>query len=297
MNYVDSDNKSATNPFAISLILHAIILSLFAVVKLSPNPTAVQASTQLPAKIKTVSRLIEKAQILPKPKIIGQPLNKTVKIPRFSLNQNSKPIFAASAEAATVQSLSSKHLTACNVPETTNVNFFGNPVFDRRLCFVVDCSGSMQGVFEKVKSQLKNFIGSLEPDRYFQIIFFGDNQLYSFNKNGLMRASNPVKQNAVEFIDTIAPKGRTNALEAMTKAMQNTDSAANSPNVIYFLTDGFNLAKDNNNNLLMSILTFRSNYCPETKFNTIGFWPKPQDEIILKQLAEITGGTFTLINK
>jgi uncharacterized protein YegL len=297
MNHVNSDNKSATNSFAISLILHTIILSLLAFVKLSPNPTTVQASTQLPAKIKTVSRLIEKAQILPKPKIINQPLSKTGKMPRFSLNQNSKPIFPASAEAVTTQSLPSKNLTACNVPGTTDLNFFGNPVRDRRLCFVVDCSGSMQGTFERVKVQLKNFISGLEPDRYFQIIFFGDNQLYGFNKNGLMRASNPIKQNAIKFIDTITPKGRTNALEALTSAMQNIDSAVNSPNVIYFLTDGFNLAEGNNNNLLMSILTFRSNHCAETKFNTIGFWPKPQDEVILKQLAEMTGGTFTLIKK
>jgi hypothetical protein len=297
MNHVNSDNKSATNSFAISLLLHAILLSLLAVVKFSSKPAPVQASTRPAARIKTVNRLIEKAQILPKPKIICQPLTKTNKIPRFSLNQNSKPMFPAPDETATIQLLPSKSLTTRQFESKTDIQFFKNQLCEKRLCFVVDCSGSMQGVFERVRSQLKNSIGSLEPDRYFQIIFFGDNQLYSFSKNGLMRASNPVKQSAVEFIDTIKSKGRTNALEAITKAMQNTDSTANGPNAIYFLTDGFNLAADNNNNLLMSILVFRSNYCAETKFNTIGFWPKPQDEIMLKQLAERTGGTFTLINK
>ncbi len=269
---------------------------MLAFIKFSSKPASVRATQQPAAKIKMVTRLIEKAQILPKPKIISLSLSKTGNIPRFSLNQNSNPIFPAPAEATITKSLAPENLNACHTAEAANMNFFGNTVCDKRLCFVVDCSGSMQGTFEKVKSQLKNSISSLEPDRYFQIIFFGDNQLYSFSKNGLMRASNPVKEKAAEFIDAIRPKGRTNALEALVSAMLSTDTAQNQPNAIYFLTDGFNLTEDNSN-LLASILNFRSSHCTETKFNTIGFWPKQQDEIILKQLAEMTGGTFTPVNK
>jgi hypothetical protein len=327
MNRVNSDKETATNSFAISIALHAVALSLFAFVNLSSKQAPVQAANPAMARIKSVSRLIDKAQILPKPKIISLEASKAAKKPQFPLNQAPKPVFGASVEAETIGSLSSENLAVYTAESQTawffenslsetktiqslplenlatypvegqTVPFFENSLSEKRLCFVVDCSGSMQGVFERVRLQLKNSISSLEPDRYFQVIFFGDNQLYSFSRNGLVRASGPVKQEALEFIDTIKPKGRTNAVEAMTSAMLNKDSAANSPNVIYFLTDGFNLTQDNDNNLLANTLNFRGNYCNKTRINTIGFWPKAQDEFILRQLAKVTGGTFTLIDK
>jgi hypothetical protein len=327
MNYVNSDKETATNSFAISLALHAVALSLFAFVNLSSKQAPAQAANPATARIKSVSRLLDKAQILPKPKVISLEADKTAKKPQFRLNQAPKPVFGASVEAEIIESLPPENLTvytaesqtarffenniieaeiikslpsenlAVYTAESQTAQFFENSLIEKRLCFVVDCSGSMQGAFERVRLQLKNSISSLEPDRYFQVIFFGDNQLYSFNRNGLVRASGPVKQEALEFIDTIRPKGRTNAIEALTSAMLNKDSAANSPNVIYFLTDGFNLAQDNDNNLLANTLNFRGNYCDKTRINTIGFWPKAQDEFILKQLAQMTGGTFTLIDK
>jgi uncharacterized protein with von Willebrand factor type A (vWA) domain len=179
-----------------------------------------------------------------------------------------------------------------NEPAPANIQFFGNPVSQKKLCFVVDCSGSMQGTFEKVKSELKKSIAGLEPDCYFQIILFGNGRLNNFSRTGLIRASNPVKQQALDFVSRAEPSGITNATEAITAAMKTTDPAKKSPDTIYFLTDGFNLTENDNNNLLMSLLALRGEYCPKTIINTIGFWPKPKDKVILIQLAEMTGGKF-----
>ncbi len=277
-------------------MLHAVILSLFAFVSFSSKQAPARAANPAMARIKSVSRLIDKAQLLPKPKVISLEASKSAERPQFPLNQTPKPVFGASVEAEAIGARPSENLTAYPV-EGQTARFFENSLSEKRLCFVVDCSGSMQGVFEKVRSQLKNSISSLEPDRYFQVIFFGDNQLYSFSRNGLVRASGPVKQKAIEFINKIKPKGTTNAVEAITGAMLNKDSAANSPNVIYFLTDGLELAGDDDTNFLANILNFRGNYCDKTRINTIGFWPKAQDEFILRQLAEMTGGVFTLIDE
>lgn len=296
MNYVNSDKKTATNSFAISLALHAAVLSLFALVSFSSKETQSLTAKAATAKIESVSRLIDKVQVLPKPKVISLDAGKAAGKPQFGLSQAPRPVFGASVEAESLESLPSENLTAYPA-EDNAARFFENSVVEKRLSFVVDCSGSMQGIFERVRRQLENSIGSLEPDRYFQIIFFGDNQLYRFNNGGLVRASGPAKQEAIEFINKIKPKGRTNALEALTRAMLNKDSTGNSPNVIYFLTDGFNLAQDNDNNLLANVLNLRGSYCAETRINTIGFWPKTQDEFILRQLAQMTDGTFTLIDK
>ncbi|MBN1787815.1 MAG: VWA domain-containing protein [Sedimentisphaerales bacterium] len=296
MNHVNSDKKTVTNSFIISLILHAVILSLLAFVSFSAKQVPVSTAKAATARIKAVSNLADKAQILPKPKVISSQTGQIGKRPQFELDQTPKPIFGASIEADLIESLPSENLSMYPAEEQT-ARFFENSLSEKRFCFVVDCSGSMQGVFERVKAQLINSIGSLEPDRYFQIVFFGDNQLYKFSQTGLVRASGPVKQQAIGFVHKIRPKGRTNAVQALTIAMMSKDLAANSPDVIYFLTDGFNLAENGDDNLLADVINFRNNFCDTTRINTIGFWPKAQDEFILRQLAQATGGSFTLINK
>jgi hypothetical protein len=298
MNDIKQDNKLFSYPLVLSVVFHIILLSVFAFVRFSSKPAIVHASVSPMAKINAVNRLIEKPQPLPKPKVIGSASRERGIYPAIEETAESeKPPLPAIADEQS-RSLAARNPaifeTGFNSSKITgNTRFFGNPVSQKRLCFVVDCSGSMQGIFEKVKAQLKDSVGSLEPDSYFQIIFFGDNQLYSFDGGGLVRASNPVKQKAVEFIGRIEPKGQTNAAEAITSAMSGAGAAQKSPDVIYFLTDGFNLSDNDDNYLLTTLLAFRNEHCPKIIINTIGFWPKSKDKVILTQLAQMTGGTYT----
>jgi len=297
MNDINRDNKLFSYPLVLSVVFHIILLSIFAFVRFSSKPTIVHASVSPMAKINAVNRLIEKPQPLPKPKVISSASREKVIFPAIEETADSKkpPLPAiADEQSRTLAAKAAIGDSSFNTRQiTANTRFFGNPVSQKRLCFVVDCSGSMQGVFEKVKAQLKDSVRSLEPDGYFQIIFFGDNQLYNFDAGGLVRASNPVKQKAVEFIDRIEPKGQTNAAGAITNAMSGVSSAQKSPDVIYFLTDGFGLSDNDDNYLLTTLLAFRNEHCPKTIINTIGFWPKSKDKVILTQLAQMTGGTYT----
>lgn len=286
------NRKSLFNPFAVSIIFHIVLLSAFAAVKISSKSPVVAATISPTAKIKAVSRLIEKPQTLPKPKIISPVRNEKGISPAIAKTTGAKPLPPATDGEEVLKTLTPTNPITPNEPAPANIQFFGNPVSQKRLCFVVDCSGSMQGTFEKVKSELKKSIAGLEPDCYFQIILFGSGQLNNFSRTGMIRASNPVKQQALDFISQAEPAGITNATEAITAAMKTTDHAGKSPDTIYFLTDGFNLTENDDGNLLMSLLALRSEHCQKTIINTIGFWPKSKDKVILTQLAQMTGGNF-----
>jgi hypothetical protein len=287
------NEKALINPLAISVVFHIILLSAFAAVKISSKSPAVAATISPTAKIKAVSRLIEKPQTMPKPKIISPVKSEKGIYSTAAKTRNENPLPPATDDKEISKSLAPVNPITPNEPPPVNIiQFFGHPVSQKRLCFVVDCSGSMQGTFEKVKSELKKSITGLEPDCYFQIILFGNGRLNNFSRTGLIRASNPVKQQALDFVSQTEPAGITNATEAITAAMKTTDAAGKKPDMIYFLTDGFNLTENDNGNLLMSLLALRNEYCPKTIINTIGFWPKSKDKVILIQLAQMTGGNF-----
>jgi hypothetical protein len=297
MNDVKQDDKLLKGSLIGSVVFHIILLSVFAFVRFSSKPVIVRAAVSPAAKINAVNRLLERPQSLPKPKVINSAISEKGLYPvieETAAIKNSPLPAIADEQSRTLAAKAAIDETIFNTAKITgNTRFFGNPVSQKRLCFVVDCSGSMQGVFEKVKSQLRDSVRSLEPDSYFQIIFFGDNQLYHFESGGMVRASNPAKQKAVEFINRIEPRGRTNAAEAITNAMSGAGAAQKSPDVIYFLTDGFGLSENDDNYLLTRLLAFRNEHCPKTIINTIGFWPKSKDKVILTQLAQMTGGTYT----
>ena len=123
------------------------------------------------------------------------------------------------------------------------VEFFGSWTDRRKVCYLVDCSGSMQGIFGRVRKKLKESIANLQPDQYFYIIFFSSN-LSESGEGHLLRATEPAKSAAYDFIDSIRPAGQTNALAALERAVQIRDSSNISPSVVYFLTDGFELTTE-----------------------------------------------------
>ncbi|MDD5134906.1 MAG: VWA domain-containing protein [Phycisphaerae bacterium] len=297
MNDIKQDDKLFSYPIVLSVVFHIILLAIFAFVRFSSKPAIVHAAVSPRAKINAVRRLLEKPRVLPKPKVIGSNLSEKGIYPVIQEAAKSETPSLPAISDDQGKTLAAKaaidDLSFNTVKTTGNIRFFGNPVSQKRLCFVVDCSGSMQGVFEKVKSQLKASVRSLEPDCYFQIIFFGDNQLYNFGGGSTVRASTPAKRKATEFINQIEPRGQTNAFGAITSAMSGAEAARKSPDVIYFLTDGFNLSGNDDNYLLTELLSFRNEHCPQTIINTIGFWPKSKDKVILMQLAQMTGGTYT----
>ena len=175
------------------------------------------------------------------------------------------------------------------------VEFFGSWTDQRKVCYLVDCSGSMQGIFGRVRKKLKESIGNLQPDQYFYIIFFGSEKLFEFGNGRLLRATREAKSAACEFIDSARPAGRTNALVAMERAVKVRDESGHSPAVIYFLTDGFELTTKDVPRFSQKIVNLLKRFAPATKINTIGFWPQSQDRRMLETIARQSGGEFILV--
>jgi hypothetical protein len=160
----------------------------------------------------------------------------------------------------------------------------------RKICYVVDCSGSMRGMYGRVQEELKDLVEALEQDQFFYIIFFGADKLTEFGRGRFVRASKKTKNEAVVFIESIRPSGSTNALSAFERALQITDGSGAKPEVIYFLTDGFELAGVEKRGIVDSIIELLVEKGSQCRVNTIGFWPGDDDRKILQMIAQRSRG-------
>jgi len=175
------------------------------------------------------------------------------------------------------------------------VEFFDSRSEQRKICYVVDCSGSMKGTFGRVRERLKKSAGTLAADQYFNIIFFGDGNIREFAEGRLVRAGERARKQAFDFIDSVKAAGRTNAMEALERAFQIRDADGSAAEAIYFLTDGFELDETDADGFALQVLAMLARHCPGTKINTIGFWPGEKDRRILEMIAIHSGGEFKFI--
>lgn len=283
----------------VSLVVHLSILAVFGLIRLS-NPSSAMSGNHIPtAKVSRVKTLLHQDTIIPKPK---------VKKPSQGLKtQKKEDVFSKSTRfikrSKKLESFSLNSSTQ-NIPDYEavksrlvlgEVQFFGSSTYERKICYVVDCSGSMQGLMGRVKSQLKDSIDNLLADQYFYIIFFGDNTLFESGHGKLIRATEKNKELAYNFINNIRAGGRTNAYSALERAMTIVDNASRPASVFYFLTDGFELTKRKDGNLNLKIRKLIKNYAPDSKINVIGYSPTEQDRIILQSVAALSGGEFVMI--
>lgn len=179
---------------------------------------------------------------------------------------------------------------------TEATEFFGQLSADRKICYVVDASGSMFGRFDPVRTQLQQSLSALAQDQYFYIIFFQDgDKLPAYPDTGrFVRASPAAVQAAFDFIATIRPKGATNAVDALRRGMTIRDFNSQGPGLIYFLTDGFDL-QQGDEGFARRIENLRKTLAPRTKINTIGFRTESTDLQILRDIAAFSGGQFTSV--
>ncbi|UCE99508.1 MAG: VWA domain-containing protein [Planctomycetota bacterium] len=256
-----------------------------------PKPTA---------KVSQVKKLTQAVPLVPKPKVTkptkGRFSNKADRMP--ATNQIFGTVKPASKDGADLAkspfSISEFSLPSASI-FPAGIEFFGSFTDERTACYVVDCSGSMQGMFGRVRKELKESIGRLQLDQYFYIIFFGGGRLFESGNGRLLRATKQAKSGAYKFIDSLEPGGGSNALAALERAMQIRGSRNHSPSVIYFLTDGFELATEDEHRFSQKIINLLARFAPGTRINTIGFWPQDTDCELLKMVAKQSGGEFVLV--
>ncbi len=290
--------------WAVSIAVHTIVLTAFGFVKFSQSKAQVKQRPVPTAKVNQIKKLIETAPVMPKPKVKkpaknGFTRNTDRLLPVNRVFGGAKP----ASQAAACRWQGPEKLSAsqgifplsgsANLPD--RIEFFGSFTEQRKVCYVVDCSGSMQGVFGRVRKKLKDSIANLQPDHYFYIIFFGAGKLFESGKGHLVRATDNAKSAAYNFIDSVEPAGQTNAMEALKRAAQIRDGKAQSPSIIYFLTDGFELTGQDEQRFSQKVARLLARFAPSTRINTIGFWPQSDDRKMLETIATQSGGEFVFV--
>ena len=289
---------------AATVFVHAAALTIFAGIKLSQiAPVGLQTTATV--SISQASVLAARPSITPKPKVITESKYKRiVKTIGQGPSANIRSVFEApkqdsqlpipspeSPQVYPVGSVEENQIT------TAQVEFFDSHAQGRRICYVVDCSGSMQGLWEPVKKQLIESIGQLQPDQYFSVIVFGAGNILESGAGLLVRATEKAKKEAYDFIGAVQPRGATNAAAALEQAIKIRDRSGEGPSVIYFLTDGFELSEKDNFRFAHQVVTMLKSFAPKTQVNTIGFWPDDQDRKLLEMIACQSGGQFTFVGQ
>jgi uncharacterized protein YegL len=301
----------------ISILLHLagfIVLTLPCV-----SPTKQSQSRSGPTAKFSRSRityLMNAARTLPKPKIKEPAEQITRTIQGLSTPYKTAAEFKGSPAPLTVagefdgaadlgvsidpaESPASQNVSGDYIPQTvipqSRTEFFGSATEKRKICYLVDCSGSMQGLFSRVKKELYKSIDSLEQDQYFAVIFFGKGELIEFEGGKLIRASVKNKQAAYDFIEQVQPAGQGDGIAALNKALNIRDSSGSAPQTIYFLTDGFEMGGDSPQNLEQQIAELATQDSAKTQINPIAFWPQDEDEKMLQTIAEKSSGRLVVI--
>ena len=281
--------------WSLSLAAHLALLAIFAVVRFSKPQ---QGPASQPGSIVTINQIkaiAESSLIIPKPGIKSQfrLLPKARHKSMINLSVVHEVEMSGSDQSVPeIPNADSTGLLGGDSLSVPRAEFFESYTDQRKICYVVDCSGSMQGLFSHIRKQLKNSIAELKPDQYFYIIFFGGDKLAESAKGRLVRATDKAKSRAYKFIDGIKPGGQTNALSAIERAMQIRGPGDQAPALIYFLTDGFELQGRQGTNLSSTVEILQKKLAPTTKINTIGFWTEYADRRILRTIASQSGGEF-----
>ena len=291
---------SAFWAWGVSICLHLVVFCIFGVVRFSRASDQGQYCESPTARIERKGQLTQAALLIPKPRISKSPAviarNRYAGIAEQSLplDRIFNPVRPILQDWQPPGSPNGELLPVSGEFSGT-IEFFGSDGRQRKVCYLVDCSGSMQGIFTQVRKKLKESIKALAPDQYFYIIFFGDGRLYEVGEGKMLRATENAKSAAVEFVDKMRPAGRTNAVAALERAVQIRDGKGRRASLAYFLTDGFELANEDAAAFGQRIEKLLEQFAPAMKINTIAFLPQADDRKMLESIAKKTGGKFVSI--
>src|SRR3989344_279940 len=196
--------------------------------------------------------------------------------------------------------------------------FYGIPVTEDRIVFVLDRSASMEvpselefgasggevkSRLDVEKSQFKEVLKNLPDGKYFTVIMFNnevkDENIFS---ETLVELNVQSREEAFTFVDKWKPESSTNLYTPLEKALSYEDLEA-----IFLITDGFpSEGITDHDELISKVVELNSN---NVKINTIGTFTLIGDEgtsiyeneekgkKLLQALAEQRGGVFVMQEK
>lgn len=272
----------------ISVLGHVAALAVFTGIRLSSRP-AVSAAVHGDVSLQMIEKAVEPPAPAPKPKPKVTPVETVVEPEK---PQPAAPLIAAEPAVEPTEPVDPVPVE----PAVHPVEFFGQKSIVQRIAYVVDCSGSMYGQMYRVRDELKRSVFSLNARQAFCVLFFTEGRQVLRTADQLQTADTAAKADALTLINAIRPAGSTDAAHALDTAMRLRDADGRAPQVIYFLTDGFDLNDDGALQFVEKIESLRNILAPDVVLHTIGFWPQENDRKMLDVLAGLTGGRYTEVN-
>jgi hypothetical protein len=168
-------------------------------------------------------------------------------------------------------------------PRSTFVGVSGNA---KKIVYVLDATGSMMSSFDALRVQLRTAISNLRPPQSFDIVFINDKSPPPLSP-ALLFTTPENKRKAMEYVDTMAPRGGTDPLPAITKAFELQ------PEMIFLLID----PSDFPDKQAVISLVAKQNAKAKIKLNIIAFEGHDvENEKFLKELATQSGGIYKYIS-
>jgi|688.fasta_scaffold24329_2 hypothetical protein len=118
-----------------------------------------------------------------------------------------------------------------------DARFFGVHASGRKFVFIIDCSGSMQGMrWNLAKAELKNSIRNLEDDKEFLVILYNHDAWAMFDRKlgeaELVAATPDSKRRFFQWLSRQQPRGWTRPRVALELALRRQ------PDAVFLLSDG-----------------------------------------------------------
>ena len=167
-----------------------------------------------------------------------------------------------------------------NVKETS---FFGVRGGGKRICFIVDMSGSMAGPkFDRLKQELAQSIQGFDETQLFSVVFF-DGSARTIDQTWMETKRDSAR--ALQLIAQQGTGGGTDPSTAFEFAFRNLSPL---PDCIYFMTDG---QIPPGTPLFIDTLNVGKE---RTIVHTINFG-EPASEPVMRDIALQNGGTYTFV--
>lgn len=166
----------------------------------------------------------------------------------------------------------------------------------QRVCFVIDGSGSMNGLMYLVRQHLRSSIAALDSRQAFDVMFAGEKgTIQAVFDRRLQPATVEAKAAALNALAQFKPKGQTDIEAALTAALNVRDKNGRTPEVIYLVTDGFDLIAQTPSVFLSRLQSVFQSLPTKPVIHTIGVYPRAADETLLRQIAQQFGGVCQIV--
>jgi hypothetical protein len=178
---------------------------------------------------------------------------------------------------------------ASRPPETARrrvneTSFFGIRGGGKRICFIVDVSGSMGsgGKLDRLKQELAATIQGLKPDTQFAVVFF-DSSTHTIAQTWL--SGDADRRNAIQVIANQGSGSGTDPTGAFEFAFKTLNPL---PDCIYYMTDGQTYAD------VVGLLRSLNAGPQKTSIHAIAFGDQTL-EAAMKQIAAENNGTYLFV--